>query len=225
MSKEDNMTFEEWTEMKIPKFRKTTRLIKWLREEGPNQRLPASYEEIFFTSKEDPSIIAENLSVYVRYAGKLEPRFEELLKKNKQHLYEYIQVIYNSSGEKLNHLVEELKSEDSLLYRWATQTGRLPEHLENSLTDPKVAYAYAKHVLCGRLPEHLEELFFKDVHYACKYAFEIIRGFASVKLPEKLHSYVIMKSFERPDDSIIKNYMQASESDPDKIGNFSKSYY
>jgi hypothetical protein len=222
MSKEDDISFEEWamSETKIPKFRKTKRLVEWIQKMGHFERLPSSHEEIFFTSKEDPSIIASNLFLYVnRIKVRLEPRFEEVIKKDKNSLFSYIQSVKAFSGETLTHLVEELKGDSNNLYRWACQAGRLPEHLEKSISCPRIAYLYAKNVLYGRLPEDMEDVFMTDVHHACKYAFEVIRGFAPVKLPEKLHSYVLLKSFENPNNEIIKNYISASENDPNKTGN------
>jgi hypothetical protein len=69
------------------------------------------------------------------------------------------------------------------------------------------------------VPVAFADVFLKDVHSATAYAFEVIRGFAPVKLPDTLHNFVIMESFKNPNDYQIKIYMKASESDPNKTGN------
>ena len=60
--------------MKIQKFRLTRRLVGWLdsregrewrrenKDDNGYSRLPPTMEGVFFTSKEDPEIIARNLA-------------------------------------------------------------------------------------------------------------------------------------------------------------------
>jgi hypothetical protein len=48
-----------------------------------------------------------------------------------------------------------------------------------------------------------------------------MRGFAPCRLSDNLHTYMVMKSFQEPDNEHIKTYMDASESNPSLVGNSS----
>lgn len=208
--------------MRIPKFRNTTRLVKWMKRMDYWERLPSSHEEVFFTvKKEEGYVVAYNLTMYCWRVGKLEPRFENLLIGHPDSVIEYAKILKSKQlGEISEELKVSLKGVGRCLFQLAElYERRLPKELEDTMEDPAFAYRYAKDILCGRLPSHLEPVFFKNTTYASKYAFDVIRGFAPVKLPDDLHSFMIMKSFENPDDHNIKIYMQASESDPNKTGN------
>lgn len=208
--------------MKIPKFRNTARLIRWMKKMGWSERLPPDREEVFFkTKKEEPHYVAANLANYCWIVGKVDERLEGLLKSHPTPVIEYARMCHHRGfGEISEDLKNSIKTYSSALYYLAELYGkRLPVELEDCFDDPRWAFQYSKEILRGRLPSHLESVFFKDTAYASRYAFEVIRGFAPVKLPDDLHSFMIMKSFENPDDDYIKEYMQASESDPNKIGN------
>lgn len=208
--------------MKIPKFRNTTRLVRWMKKMGHIERLPRDREQVFFTTKkEDPNMVAHNLAQYCWVVGKIDENLESLLKANCSAVIEYARMCHHRGhGEISDDLKNSLKNNSGALYQLAEMYGkRLPKELEDCFDQPMWAFQYAKNVLCGRLPAHLENVFFKNTQYASRYAFEVIRGFAPVKLPDDLHSFMIMKSFENPDDDYIKEYMEASESDPNKIGN------
>lgn len=207
---------------KIPKFRTTSRLLQWIRKNYQTIRLPKEIEEVFFTSKKETAdLIASNLAAYAHFVGKFDSALENLLKPNHVSIVSYFKIISRGDSKDLNEeLLDELKGDNENLLSWSRfSEQRLPKHLEDSLSDPKACFLYAKDVIRGRLPDHLEDVFFKNPYWASRYAFEIIRGFASVKLPEKLHAFMIMKSFEDPEDESIKKYMEASESDPSKSGN------
>lgn len=210
-------------QIKIPMFRTTSRLIRWIEKHGWNERLDEEREKVFFkpSKKEDPSAIAHNVAMYANMVGKLPVEFERLLAHSAQATYTYCTHLHSHRGEELStEVVDYMKGHSVLLVRWAhCIESRLPKHLEDSIQDPGQCLKYAKEILKGRLPSHLESVFFKDIYYATKYAFEVIRGFAPVKLPDDLHAFVVMKSFEHPNDENIKIYMEASESSPDKLGN------
>lgn len=207
--------------MKIPKFRNTTRLVHWMRKSGHRERLSNEHEQVFFKcKKEDPTLIASNLAQYSWYVGSLGSELEALLKCNHHSIYEYARMLHNRHLELPEALENELSGDSRYLVLVAElRERRLPTHLEDTIDDPSWAYKYAKVVLLGRLPAHLEKVFFKDTYWASKYAFDVIRGFASVRLPEDLHSFMVMKSFEDPDDDNIKIYIEASENDPNKMNN------
>lgn len=211
------------TEVKIPKFRNTTRLIHWMRKNRrwDGKRLARNIENIFFTTKkENPYLVASNLSEYASMVGKLEPEFEELFKPNHSSIVSYCINMHNNDLPVNQSLVDELKGDNANLFTYARCTGeRLPKHLEDSLDCPRTCYKYAVEVLRGRLPEHLEPVFFKEATFAAKYAFDVIRGFAPVKLPDSLHNFMVMQNCLDPENEDIKTYIEAADSDPNKIGN------
>lgn len=214
-------------DFKIPKFRSTHRLVLWMRnnwvhirqDQTNRARLPAEREEVFFTSKENPMAIASNLAEYALRTGKLEEKFEQLLKVCPGATLKYLNIMNREEEPISEDLLDSLKGKSPQLLSWAKTSGRLPTHLEDSMDDPRYCFAYSKEVLKGRLPSHLESVFFKDSYIASRYAFEVIRGFSSVRLPEELHNFMVMKSFEDPENKHVKSYIEASENDPSKTGN------
>jgi hypothetical protein len=215
-------------DFKIPKFRTTHRLVLWMKNnwtaihnyDTNRARLPPDHEEVFFKSKKEaPEVIASNLAEYAFRAGKLEPRFEELLKCDAGAVLRYLKSMHRLEEATSEDLLHCLKGKNPQLYGWAQTVGRLPSFLEDTFDEPKHCFFYAQQILRGRLPSHLEGVFFKDAYFASKYAFEVIRGFSSVRLPEELHNFMIMKSFEDPENKHVKAYIEASENDPSRIGN------
>lgn len=213
--------------IRIPKFRTARRLIEWMERnwtslingEGPT-RLPREIEGVFFkTKKENPQDVARCVARYSAWTGKLEPEYESLLKCDRDSIVAYINALKSKDQEVGDDLVDVLSGDSRNLYRASKQLGRLPEHLEMTITESRFAFLYAKEVLRGRLPSSMESVFFGDTYHAAKYAFEVIRGFSPCHLPEELHTFMVMKSFEEPDNEHVKTYLQASESDPSRIGN------
>lgn len=213
--------------MKIPKFRNTTRLVKWVKKWHSGSRLPRDREQVFFTSKkESPELIAQNLADYSWNSTGLEAEFEKILVAHPPSVITYARRINQFNTRISEYLEDSLKGHTMQLYELAClYNQRVPTRLEDTIVDgsPYWALRYATEIIRGRLPLHLESVFFKDARIASQYAFQVIRGFASVRLPDDLHSFMIMKSFENPDDSHIKVYIEASESDPNKIGNSVRS--
>lgn len=215
---------------KIPKFRKVTRIMPWI---WRNEYLlePEQLEDLFLSSKEPAEVILDVLCKYANLTN-LSPKLKDLV-------YVLSKEVIPDSPESLRivldvfHYLDFLDKEKQLEYLnlfkgksyhlvdWARRNGRLPKNLEDSLDNPPDLVDYAVWVLKGRLPEHLEEHLHKNVFFAIKYGIEVMRNFSSPRLPESLHNLVIMKSFENPDDDLIKNYVKASENDPSKLNNFS----
>lgn len=215
------------SEAKIPKFRSAPRLVEWIRKNSRGGRLSANREAVFFKYADKYPVLAASLVVqYASFVGKLDSALEELIKADLQSLLRYVKLIH-SREEDVGTLVYSLKSQSSLLFSWAHYCKkRLPKDLEDCLDDgtpacPRWCYRYAKEVLKGRLPEHLEEVFSKynDSDHLSSYAFDVIRGFAPCRLSDSLHAFMVMKSFQNPDDESIKEYMAAAESDPNMVGN------
>jgi hypothetical protein len=211
----------------VPKFRSCKRLVQWMERNwhkfinaGVQARLSPERERVFLTTKkEQPNDVAACVASYAHYVGRLPEEIENLLRGHGDSLCNYIRIVRGKDQEVPQDLFDSLAGDSRNLYRIAKDCGRLPKHLEDTIADPRYAFMYAKEVLRGRLPRNIEDVFFKDAYFAAKYAFEVIRGFAPVKLPEELHAFMIMKSFEQPDNEYIRTYMEASESDPDRVGN------
>jgi len=211
------------TTVAIPKFRTARRLVQWMERNWhrlKDHRVPPDRERVFLdTKKETPESVAPLIARYSGWAGKVDAEYESVLRRNKDCVFQYARNLRHKGLEVDQSLVDELAGDSKNLYRLAKEIGRLPKHLEDTISEPRFAFMYAKEVLFGRLPRHLEDVFFKDAYYAAKYAFEIIRGFSPVRLPDELHTFMVMKSFEDPGNEHIRAYIEASESDPSKIGN------
>lgn len=156
---------------------------------------------------------ASRLSSYAEIVGPLNEDLERLIVADHDKILKYFSLLSRHEQELPRWMMDELKGDSINLYHLSRNfiRGRLPEDLENTMDDPSILYEYAKHTLRSRLPEHLELCFLKDHRYAVKYAFEVVRGYADVKLPEQLHAMVVMKSFENPDDNEIKRYIRETE--------------
>lgn len=228
--------------VKIPKFRKTSRICNWMANNEYEGRLPAEIENIFFTTKESSKEVLAHLTEYHNQIDQpLPENLENLLyekakevipatAENDYVVHQFLRYCWNRHHSQYedNHqsiaddqkYIDLYKGKSNQLVHWALWTKtRLPDYLEDSIDDPSALLSYATQVLRGRLPSHLEDVFIKDVNVATQYAFDVIRGFAPVKLPDSLHSFVILESYKDPNNAQIKVYIKASESDPNKTGN------
>ena len=180
-------------------------------------RLPKHIEEKIFVRKDSFDPYSANYkiqNVFARYAEVFGPITEyEYIFENcvgNDSLMTYMRVLSAHKKDPSKELLSYLKGDNKNLIAYARMTGkRLPSELEDTLSDPKTCLDYAKEVIKGRLPEHLEEVFLKDYILAAAYAFDVIRGFASVQLPEKLHTMMISQSFASPNDWNVKRYVSA----------------
>jgi hypothetical protein len=206
----------------IPRFRSAKRLVAWMENNWcnlPDPRLPLDREQVFFkTKKEDPREVAICIAKYARWAGRL-PECERLLLGQNESVLAYLRAVKKKGDTISELLVDSLAGDSRNLYRLAEEIGRLPEHLENTISETRYLFYYAKEVLHGCLPSHLERGLLGDEYYLAKYAFEVIRGFAPCRLPDVLHNFMVMKSFELPDNEHIRAYMEACESNPNMVGN------
>jgi hypothetical protein len=213
--------------------------------------LPEHLEDKVFTPNEqhDGDYIATQLPKYANATGVLRDNLKQVLKHNHSAIIEYGKWLRMNGMPMDAELRDELAGDSHRLIELASIIGgRLPEHLEKTLSDPSCCYSYARNVLrgrlpaeleaklangpdyCvkyaeeivrGRLPEEIEIGLMKDHNAAVRYAFGVIRAFAPVRLPEQIHAYLVMKSFELPNDTLIKKYIDACDSDPNKMGNSS----
>lgn len=208
----------------FPRFRSARRLVQWMERNrydlGDEVRLPPESERCFFrTKKETPAEVAACVAHYAGWVGSLEPEFEALLVHCNDSVAQYIRVVHMDEGEWGKGLLGLLAGDSCNLYRVSGVIGRLPEEIERTITEPRFAFLYAKEVLRGRLPLDMEHVFFGDEYFCGRYAFEVIRGFAPCRLPDALHTFMVMKSFEEPDNENVRIYIEAAESDPNRVGN------
>lgn len=154
----------------------------------------------------EPSSLAD----YSSRVGPLEPHLEEVILQDGDATMKYIDTLHDNKVEISERYLRAMVGHDGHFVKLATQylNGRLPDYLEESISSPEVALNYARHVVKGRLPAKVEEALQNDHRYAVKYAFEVIRGMADPRLPDTIHAFVVMKSFENPHDGEIRRYIQ-----------------
>lgn len=151
-----------------------------------------------------------SLAEYSTRVGPLEPHLEEVILQDGDSVMRYINTLVGHQREISEKFLRALVGKDEHFVTLATGVlrRRLPDYLEESISNPEVALNYARHVLKGRLPAKIEEVLQKSHRCAVKYAFEIVRGMASPRLPDSIHAFVVMKSFEEPHDGEIRRYIQ-----------------
>lgn len=115
--------------------------------------------------------------------------------------------VFAGHGDKLSKLSEHLRS-------------RLPMDLELTWKgSPRELVQYAIRRIGGRLPEDLESVLLGDEKAASDYAFQVVRGFSSPRLSDRLHTFMVMKSFENPENTEIKRYI----SECDRVAEYERT--
>lgn len=193
-----------------------------LRNNGKSQRIIEQEPAVFFSGNNSPAKVAEAVANYAGFIGVLPPELKELLKANNNAIMSYANFLKNQNMSLDSDLVDCLAGDDENLFKYAQNylRKRLPEHLEKTFTDPSIIVNYARNIVRGRLPEELENHLASDYRAAASYAFDVIRGFACVRLPDVVHSAMVMKSFETPNEPAIKRYIQECEKDTTISGSF-----
>jgi hypothetical protein len=151
-------------------------------------------------------------SVYAGRVGPVPSYLEDMIVESPDSAMEYIEVLKGHFKEVPDRFMRALVGHDRHFLRLARALGgRIPSYLEESMTDPNVALAYARNYVRGRLPEDVEgRAFFNNPGMAAKYAFEIIRGFSNPCLPEALHNSVVL-SAEASGDPEVRRYIAEVE--------------
>lgn len=182
---------------------------------GFEQRIIEQESIVFFSNGLSPEKNAEYVAKYALHIGVLPPEFKELLKANNNAIMEYSSYLLTKKLPLDDDLQDCLAGDDKNLLKYAQNhiRKRLPIKLEKTLTDPQILLNYARNVVRNRLPEELENNLVKDHRVAVSYAFDVIRAFACIRLPEVVHAALVMKSFETPDDHHIKRYIGECERD------------
>lgn len=188
-------------------FKLLTRLTRHLL-----RRLSPELELSMISGCDEKEAVSRLIS-YADMVGPLGEGLERRIAMDHGYLLRYFQILERNKVEIPKWMIDELKGDSISLYQLAHRhiRGRLPQYLEETMDDPSCLYEYAKNVLKGRLPEKMELLFLKNHNWAIRYAFDVVRAFSSVRLPEELHAMLILKSYENPDDQYIKNYFKEVE--------------
>lgn len=163
-------------------------------------RLPESMERKFT----DPISVAE----YASNVGGLPDYLEEMVLQDGDATMKYINALGTRDLPIPEKFFRALVGHDHHFCTVAEKyfRGRLPSYLEESIHTPDVALNYARRIIKGRLPEVVEQrAFLMKPHMAVRYAFEVVRGFASVRLPDALHNSLLLHGGDDPE---IRRYIE-----------------
>jgi len=80
---------------------------------------------------------------------------------------------------------------------------RFPELEDIILTDPHIAYYYARNIIKSRWVE-AEDIIMNHPSYCVNYADFVIKG----KLPEKMHNMMILHAIKNSNDIWVKYYFE-----------------
>lgn len=191
--------------------------------DGKVNRIPEMEARIFDPNKFPAGKVAECVVRYATIIGtELPEELKNLLMGHGNQIIEYATVLNNWNKTLDDGLLDSMAGDDKNLLRYAQNhiRRRLPNHLEKTMTDPHVLLNYAKSIVRGRLPEEMENNFAADHVVASTYAFDVIRGFACVRLPDVVHTAMIMKSAANPNDHYIKRYVKECEKDTTVSGSW-----
>lgn len=141
-----------------------------------------------------------------------EERLLALVRCSAKSLEVYVDALNKRNMKADPAMCGAFKGNGDLLLKLATHLrGRLPEDLEDTWEGAETLVQYAIRFVRKRLPEHLEDRLVGNAR-ACKdYAFQVVRGFSDPRLSDTLHTFMVMKSFESPEDDTIRQYVAECE--------------
>lgn len=158
----------------------------------------------------DPSLMAS----YATEVGPLRENLEDVILGDGCAVVKYIKVLKTHFRDVPERFFRALVGQDDHFFRLAQDIGRLPFYLEESISTPSVALDYAKYIIKGRLPEEVEvRAFHESPRLAVRYSYEVIRGYASVRLPEPLHIALMLHPEQNPE---IRKYIMEVERTSEK---------
>lgn len=158
----------------------------------------------------DPSLMAS----YACEVGVLPDHLADVVLGDDCAVVRYIKVLKLHFKEVPERFLRDLVGHDRHFVGLAQDIGRLPSYLEESIRDPKVALDYAKYIIKGPLPESVAVAAFIGSHrMMVRYAYDVIRGFASVRLPEPLHIALMLHPEQDPE---IRRYIVEVERTSEK---------
>lgn len=179
--------------------------------EAIRAKLPENLEESVCDQLErenthDDRVVVNWIISYRLAVGEITPRMQNIIvERLKDHVgsrYDWgVERALKYSSLCNNEIPEELEralwSNEYSAFKYAMQSGkRIPPDLEPEILskffDEDEVVSYSKKMFGGRLPPELERLLADMPEAALGYAREIMIG----RLPEELHTAMIMKSFE-----------------------------
>lgn len=135
-----------------------------------------------------------DVSEYASNVGPLSEEMERRLYGDPTAIMRYFKVLGHHFQKPPQHLIDALVGQDGCFLELAGMVGRLPRHLEESVTDPFVALQYARTVVKGRLSENVERVLEKNPSVAAAYAIHVIRAWSNPRLPDSLHNAVLLNA-------------------------------
>lgn len=185
-------------------------------------RVPEMEERILFSGRFPAEEVAVQVgammeSLSMGYGMKeneaaADPRLKKLLEGSPLAVENYMGVV-SRKGLKLDReLWHVFKGRGKQLLKLAEHLRqRLPSELEDSWEDAQSLLQYTVRWVRNKLPAHLEDVLMGDHKAAVEYAFQVVRGFSSPRLGDNLHTFLMMKSFEFPEDQNIRRYLAECE--------------
>jgi len=137
-----------------------------------------------------PSDVAE----YASNVGPLSEEMERRLYGDPTAIMRYFKVLGSHFQKPPGHLVDAMVGHDGCFVELAGMVGRLPRHLEESITDPYVVLNYARSVVKGRLSEKVETVLERNPAVAAAYAINVVRAWSNPRLPDSLHAAVLLNA-------------------------------
>lgn len=181
------------------------------------RRVPEMEDRILFSGRFPAGEVAvqvakliDNLSPSYGYAddSMTDQRLKSLLVASPEAVETYMGTISRRSIKLDPEMRGAFKGDGRRMLKLAEHLReRLSPELEDTWDDAASLVQYTVRWVRQRLPEHLEEVLVGDHKAACEYAFQVVRGFSSPRLSDSLHAFMLMKSFEVPDDREIKRYV------------------
>lgn len=158
----------------------------------------------------EPSLMAS----YAGEVGVLPDHLADVVLGDDCAVVRYIKILKMHFKEVPERFLRDLAGHDRHFVSLAQDIGRLPSYLEESIRDPGVALNYARYIIKGRLPEEVEvRVFHSSPRLAVRYGYEVIRGYASVRLPEPLHIALVLHPEQDPE---IRKYIVEVERTSEK---------
>jgi hypothetical protein len=169
----------------IPKFRKSKRLVEWVRNNSIHERLPAEREEVFRKEHAEGKLSPTFITQYSAFVGPL-PDMEHMLMGVGPSIIQYAKNI-RVFGAAIGDALRDSLPTDADLLGYAKLLGRLPGHLESRISDPGVAVTYSAFIR-ERLPEEMELRIFSD-----KTAFSVMKYVKDHGILPSGHLYECLK--------------------------------
>lgn len=185
-------------------------------------RVPEMEERILFSGRFPADEVARQVAAMIDSLNTgygmrendpaADPSLKKLLATSSEAVESYMGVLARKGLKLDKELWGVFAGKGKLLLKLAEHLRqRLPSELEDTWEDAQSLLQYTVRWVRAKLPKHLEDVLMGDHKVAVEYAFQVVRGFASPRLGDNLHTFIMMKSFEFPEDQNIKRYLAECE--------------